>query len=354
MYFNRKISVAMATYNGEKYIKNQLLSIINQTVSVDEIIISDDGSTDSTISIINEIALCNSNVSFTVLSDNKNHGPKGNFEHALVNCTGDYIFLADQDDIWKKEKVEHVISVFLKNPDVHFVCHDADLIDKNNSIIQGVFNKTINGFNLGVNESQYIKISKEQFFSIIVYRNLTNGMVMCISSWLKNQVIPFPETFTYHDWWIMVVALKYDSCVFLNEVLTDYRLHENNTVGNNSYSGNLADRIKKKIRMIKMLKQNSLQTLYHLNTLKLLINENDLNEKEAYENINVLYHINTELISIESCGRLQASFKLLSLYMNNMRYRRTGINSLLQELLYILLNNKETRIENLHRMGNHD
>ena len=95
MYKRYKISVAVATYNGEKYIKEQLESIIDQTVMVDEIVISDDGSKDNTIPIIQSIQSKNPAIHFVLLTDNTKHGAMGNFEHALVNCTGDFIFLAD-------------------------------------------------------------------------------------------------------------------------------------------------------------------------------------------------------------------------------------------------------------------
>ena len=109
-----KLSVALCTYNGEKYIKEQLESILNQTVAIDEIIICDDRSNDKTTAIIEQFQAEYPDK----ISLHKNHANLGstkNFEKSISICTGDYIFLSDQDDIWKANKVEKIIQYFLLN-----------------------------------------------------------------------------------------------------------------------------------------------------------------------------------------------------------------------------------------------
>jgi glycosyltransferase involved in cell wall biosynthesis len=103
-----KTSVAICTFNGEKYIKAQLESILNQTLAIDEIIICDDGSNDKTIAIIELIQIENPN-KISLYKNKVNLGSTKNFEKAISICTGYYIFLSDQDDIWKENKVEKVI-----------------------------------------------------------------------------------------------------------------------------------------------------------------------------------------------------------------------------------------------------
>ena len=95
-----KCSVAIATYNGEKYIREQLLSILNQTVPVDEIVVSDDGSNDNTLNIIKEF-----HDSRIVIYEESHLGVKQNFGNAISKTTGDIIFLADQDDVWERDKL---------------------------------------------------------------------------------------------------------------------------------------------------------------------------------------------------------------------------------------------------------
>ena len=106
-----KLSVAMCTYNGAEFIEEQLISILNQTVKIDEIIICDDCSTDDTLEILQKIIEQNNSV-ITIFRNEVNLRSNKNFEKALSLCTGDYIFFSDQDDIWKKNKVQKFIDKF--------------------------------------------------------------------------------------------------------------------------------------------------------------------------------------------------------------------------------------------------
>ena len=116
------ISVCMATYNGGKYIKEQLDSILPQLGKEDELVISDDGSKDNTYSIIQSYG----DERIKLFYNHGKHGFVGNFENALKQCKGDYIFLSDQDDIWKVNKVSVVME---KLKDYSLVIHDAEIVD---------------------------------------------------------------------------------------------------------------------------------------------------------------------------------------------------------------------------------
>lgn len=105
------ISVAMASFNGEKYIKKQILSILDNLNEDDELVISDDGSTDCTLQIIKEFQ-----DSRIKLIKGNHEGINKNFENAIVHCMGDYIFLSDQDDEWYPSKVSTVMKYFNDNP----------------------------------------------------------------------------------------------------------------------------------------------------------------------------------------------------------------------------------------------
>ena len=118
------ISVCVATYNGEKFIREQIDSILCQLSSDDEIIVSDDGSTDGTIVIIN----CIGDKRIRIIEGPRKHSPTFNFENALKEAKGDYIFLADQDDVWKTNKVE-VCMKWLQKYDC--VVSDAEVTDSN-------------------------------------------------------------------------------------------------------------------------------------------------------------------------------------------------------------------------------
>ena len=121
------ISVALCTYNGERYIRQQLDSILNQSMPVDEIVIHDDCSTDSTYEIISDYALRYPQI--TVWQNNSNLGFKKNFENALIACQGDYVFFSDQDDIWLDDKVAVTVD-YLKTSGKYGVFSDGKLMDK--------------------------------------------------------------------------------------------------------------------------------------------------------------------------------------------------------------------------------
>lgn len=124
-----RISVAMATYNGEKYISEQLDSIIGQTMSIDEIVISDDASDDATIRIVKAYREKYKKIDWIILQNVENIGFKENFKLAIRSCTGDVIFLCDQDDVWRNNRVESIIHVFEREKDVKAVINDFTTID---------------------------------------------------------------------------------------------------------------------------------------------------------------------------------------------------------------------------------
>ena len=124
-----KLSVALCTYNGELFLKQQLDSILQQELPVDEIVICDDGSTDNTINIIESYKQKYQYPRFICKQNIKNKGVRKNFEYAISLCSGDIIFLSDQDDIWLNQKTKDIVNFFNENPKVNLVFTDAILID---------------------------------------------------------------------------------------------------------------------------------------------------------------------------------------------------------------------------------
>lgn len=126
---NRKISIVIATYNGEKYIREQVQSILNQTVLPNEILIADDLSTDNTRSIIMELKK-NSIIDIQVNFNTNNLGWKKNFYQLLKQVTGDIIFYCDQDDIWEKNKIENILKIFDREKNINCVMSNYKKIDE--------------------------------------------------------------------------------------------------------------------------------------------------------------------------------------------------------------------------------
>lgn len=203
------ISVCMATYNGELYIKEQLDSILCQLGKDDEIVISDDHSTDNTIQIIRSY----SDDRIRVILNERRNGYVSNFENALLNAKGDFIFLSDQDDIWLNNKVKYCMEQLVY---YDFIVSDAILIDK--------FNNTI--------DKSYFK--KRRVYNTLAGNIFKFGYLGCCMAFRKeilNKALPFPTNHQYclHDNWLFLVAKAYYRAKISNEKLIKYRRHGQNT-----------------------------------------------------------------------------------------------------------------------------
>lgn len=202
------ISVAMATYNGEKYIKEQIDSIISQLNTDDEIVISDDGSTDKTIEIIKSYK-----DKRIKIYDGPHDGIKQNFANAISKCHGRYIFLSDQDDIWLENKVKIILSTFEKKKCI-CVTHDAIVFNSSNNEV--IFNSFFSFRN-----------SKKGIIKNVI-KNSYIGCCMAFDASLKNKVLPIPNAIVMHDQWIGLLSEKYGESVFIANKLIKYRRHGEN------------------------------------------------------------------------------------------------------------------------------
>ena len=128
-----KTSVALCTYNGQQFLKQQLDSILNQTHKVDEIVVCDDGSTDKTIEILENYSANYPNT-FYINQNEINLRSVKNFEKAVKLCSGDIIFLSDQDDVWVDNKVEKYVDYFDKNPNIEVLASNGYCIDENSKV----------------------------------------------------------------------------------------------------------------------------------------------------------------------------------------------------------------------------
>lgn len=221
-----KTSVAMCTYNGEKYIKEQLKSILNQTVAIDEIIICDDGSNDKTTDIIGQIQLENPN-KISLYKNPVNIGSNKNFEKAISICSGDYIFLSDQDDIWKKNKVEKIIQYFLENESLEGVFSNAELINDTNEKF------TENSLWTSVHFMEDKLTKPINLYNHILFRsNMVTGATLCIKKEIKNLILPIPDIKKfYHDEWIAIIIASRNNLEYLTDKLISYRIHSGQQIG---------------------------------------------------------------------------------------------------------------------------
>lgn len=200
------ISVCIPTYNGELYLKEQLDSILNQTHAVDEIIISDDSSSDKTVQIIKSY-----NDPKIILFENQQFSsPIFNLEFALKQAKGKYIFLADQDDIWMKNKVE----LFLEKLELSkLVISDGEVINQSGELISSSIFEVFN--------------SQRGFIKNLA-KNSYMGCCMAFHKDLLQYVLPFPKSIAMHDLWIGLNAELYTTPLFYPTKLVKYRRHEFN------------------------------------------------------------------------------------------------------------------------------
>lgn len=205
------ISVCIATYNGEKYIREQIDSILPQLATTDEIIVSDDGSSDRTVDIVKNI-----DPRIKVIHHKKKKEKfildysTRNFEFALQHAKGDYIFLCDQDDVWLPGKVEKMQAELDKG--LLITISDCKVCDSSLKVYQESFFKT-NDTSLGL------------FHLIIYFRML--GCCMAFRKELLTIAFPFPKTKVGHDIWLVLLARYYGKASMINEPLLLYRRHSN-------------------------------------------------------------------------------------------------------------------------------
>ncbi len=235
-----RASVAMAVYNGEQYIREQIDSILTQMGTQDELVISYDRSTDQTLQIIEAYAARDSRVRVV-----RNPGPGGvqnNFTNAVMNCWGQYIFLADQDDVWIGDKINAVVATFEKTG-ADLVVHNGYMADVQMQPLPGtIFDR------YGRYDNPIRNIIKCSYW----------GCCMAFQAQLREIVCPFPaENRVGHDWWLGILAGFYGKIVRMEECLILHRLHgENQTAEKRRALGIV---VKHRLTLVKLLLRHAVK-----------------------------------------------------------------------------------------------
>ena len=218
------IDILLSTYNGEKYLYAQIVSIQKQTMQNWRLLVRDDGSTDNTIGILESFVLTDKRILF--LKDNKgNLGVVRSFEQLLYYSTANYIMFVDQDDVWLPRKIEHTLQEILKMESPKkdkplLVFTDVFVVDSELKEISSSFKKR-EGYDVSVvTDVNRLAIS-----------NCIMGCTVMINSIAKQFILPFSKYTLMHDWWIGLIIAKYGKVTYLNESTSLYRQHANNQVG---------------------------------------------------------------------------------------------------------------------------
>lgn len=223
------ISVAICTYNGAGFLREQLNSILNQNLPVDEIVLCDDISTDSTLQIVeecrkSELGRC---LSWIVEVNETRLGVRDNFAKALSLCSGDYIFLSDQDDIWRSDKTELMVGYLNNHPNVDLLFTDAKLIDEN-----GVTKWHHTLFDVcGLRQLKEPWNAGLQFEIENVLQRLLGATFLMRKAFCMRCLPFYDECVNYHDGQIAMRAVVEGTSALIDECLICYRIHDNNVVG---------------------------------------------------------------------------------------------------------------------------
>lgn len=221
-----KISIALCTYNGAKFLPEQLESYLKQTRLPDELIVCDDCSSDDTVKIIEKFAR-NSPFPVCLYINEKNLRSTKNFEKAISLCTGDLIFLSDQDDYWMPEKLEKIEAEFNKNKNVGMVFSDAELVDENlQSLNRRVWEHTF------TNNRRKSALSGKML-EVLLGQNVVTGATMSFRAEQRKNFLPIPENVPnlIHDGWISLLIVLNSKIAFIDEPLIKYRQHSSQQLG---------------------------------------------------------------------------------------------------------------------------
>ncbi len=219
------VDVVLATYNGQRYLQQQLHSLLGQTVASTRILIGDDGSSDGTLALAHQYAVKHPERVRVLPRDQGGKGACGNFNRLLLAADAPYVFLCDQDDVWDGDK----ISVSLKymqqlelvhGTDMPILVHtDLRVADQDLAVISDSFF-----------EFQNLDARASAFKQLLV-QNMVTGCTVVVNRALLNKALPIPENAIMHDWWLALVAAAFGKIGFVDRATMSYRQHGSNTVG---------------------------------------------------------------------------------------------------------------------------
>ncbi|PQA94348.1 hypothetical protein B0A69_07710 [Chryseobacterium shigense] len=225
-------SVALCTYNGHTYISEQLDSILNQTRPVSEIVICDDGSTDGTLELLSKYAERYPEI-IKVYRNPENLGYVGNFEKAMSLCSGDIVFLCDQDDRWYSNKTEAITEIFINDKNTNIICHSIKLFGASLESSEEMVYWHMESFD----PDHFTK--PEDILKRLLYEgNVFPGMSMAIRNVFLKSHLPLKRvnSVIIHDYELLLLAADQNSLRIERSVLGEYRIHPKQSIGYKAFS----------------------------------------------------------------------------------------------------------------------
>lgn len=221
---NKIVDIVMATYNGEKYISEQIESIINQTYKSWRLLVTDDGSSDSTMDFLNDFALKDSRI--VIVNKVRQGGVIQNFNKGLSFSSSDYILLSDQDDVWFPNKIENLLKFIQKKESQYsektplLVFSDRKIVDDKLKVLsESAF------------ESQDFPPELNCLEDFLMWRSTIFGCTVIFNRSLFEIATPIPKGVPMHDQWLGLLASSKGEVLLYDDVTIFYRIHDNNVVG---------------------------------------------------------------------------------------------------------------------------
>ena len=236
-------AVAIALYNGEKFIEKQLDTIRLQTVKVDRVVLCDDGSSDNTFGLVEDyISKFELGDSWKIYKNEKNLGYARNFYHAMELCDCDLIYLCDQDDIWELEKLEKMNKIMVENPNINLLSCKHGVIDAQDNEMNSVLERKCND----TEEIQLISVDN------IMHSYHWPGMGMCIRNDFFKEILPIIQDLKLaHDMVFALISADRDSFFEYDYIGVHHRRHDNNAANEESRISKLLN-LKRKLRDVKV------------------------------------------------------------------------------------------------------
>lgn len=295
-----KIDVLMATYNGEKYLREQMDSILEQSFGDFRLLVSDDGSTDGTREILNEYVGKDSRV--VVFLQNKNLGSTKNFEFLMRKVESECFMFSDQDDVWQKDKLQKSIDK-MKEEDCDLVYSDLEVVSEDLDMLHKSYWK-LKGFEK--------KVKRYNHFESLYLNNYVTGSTMLVKSKWLEKILPLPDKskFILHDYWTALVVSKFGKMAYVDEPLLKYRQHLDNRIGSKRKSDEMRD--------FKQMRDLFLEV--KLDHFKTFLKRQDVFEEENLERLNKVCFQYFEALKKVKKG----SFKNSRLFWRLYKYETLG------------------------------
>jgi glycosyltransferase involved in cell wall biosynthesis len=233
MNFNSSVAIAMATYNGSRYVARQMDSLFSQTTSDWVLLIRDDGSTDETVVIVKKYQEAHPGKIVVVEDGQKNLGPRDNFGRLIESAETDYLMFCDQDDVWLPDKIERTLTKMQKL-EQEFGCDIPLLVHTDMTVADEDLRPIAASFW----EYQKMDPKRGEHFQRIFIGNVANGCTVMINRKLREMALPIPQGAIMHDWWLALIAAAFGKVDYITEQTVLYRVHSRNVVGASPWSLN--------------------------------------------------------------------------------------------------------------------